>query len=290
MANRRMIASDLFEDEFVGNLDYFGRLLWIGLFSTVADDQGRMIDSAALIRSKVFLYDSVEDRQVESILQKVKDAGKIARYVAGNKHLIQIVKWWEYQTPAWASPSKYPAPQGWQDRAKYHAPGNKIITANWDKIGGYVANYVPGQDRPIEEGDVKGDGDGEGKGDGDDKAASDPFSIVQSWCEIHTGRLATPGDTDAINELLREGVIEQDIQLAVAWFADNKKVIHNIAQTKGSVLYQKGKRIQAATAASTPKGGNGHARQPAERDYTNTLRLIEEAQARKAAMEEPEEA
>jgi len=41
MGNRRMISADIFEDEFTGQLNYFERLLWIGLFATVADDQGR---------------------------------------------------------------------------------------------------------------------------------------------------------------------------------------------------------------------------------------------------------
>jgi hypothetical protein len=128
-----MISADIFEDEFIGSLNYFERLLWIGLFSAVADDQGRMLDSSPLIRSRIFLYDNdVVDSQVESALRKIADGGKITRYIANNKRLIQIVKWWEYQTPAWASPSKHPAPKGWQDRAKYHAAGNKIVVLDWD--------------------------------------------------------------------------------------------------------------------------------------------------------------
>lgn len=163
MANRRMISSDIFEDEFIGRLDYFGRLLWIGLISSVADDQGRMIDNPALIRSRVFLYDNdIHDEQVENLVSTLHQAGKIVRYVVGNKQLIQIVKWWKYQTPAWAMPSKYPAPIGWQDRAKYHTTGNKVIVLDWDKEGGYIANYIPPVHSLIEDGD--GDGEGEGEG------------------------------------------------------------------------------------------------------------------------------
>lgn len=151
MASRRMISADIFEDEFVASLNYFERLLWIGLFSSVADDQGRMVDNAALIRARVFLYDTVTDDQVERTLCKLHKAGKIARYVVVSKQLIQVVKWWEYQTPSWAAPSKYPTPLEWQDRVKYHATGNKIIMKDWDKIGGYVVGYVSGQDSAIEE-------------------------------------------------------------------------------------------------------------------------------------------
>jgi hypothetical protein len=154
-----MIASDIFEDEFIGDLNYFERLLWIGIITSVADDQGRLMDNPALIRSKVFLFDTVKDSEVETALNKIYLAGKIARYVDGNKSLIQIVNWWKYQTPSWASQSKYKPPKGWTDRAKYHGTGNKIVTVNWDKDGGYVAGYVAPNvadyptplDRPIEE-------------------------------------------------------------------------------------------------------------------------------------------
>lgn len=162
MANRRMIASDIFEDDFIGSLSYFERLLWIGLITSVADDQGRMMDNPALIRSNVFLYDKVEDSQVENTISRFSVACKIARYVAGDKHLLQIVNWWKYQTPSWASPSKYPPPTNWVDRYKYHTTGNKVIVCNWDNVGGYVGGYVVPLDRPIEErrgedGEVKGE-------------------------------------------------------------------------------------------------------------------------------------
>ena len=144
MASRRMIASDIFEDEFVGNLSYFERLLWIGMITSVADDQGRLMDNPALIRAKVFLFDNVTDKEVEAALHKLNVANKIVRYVDGTKKLIQIIKWWKYQSPSWANPSKHIAPKGWIDRAKYHAQGNKILTFNWDKDGGYVDDYVAG--------------------------------------------------------------------------------------------------------------------------------------------------
>jgi hypothetical protein len=51
------------------------------------------------------------------------------------------VKWWDYQTPAWASDSKYPAPDGWVDRVRCHVSGptqgGKVKTINWDRDGGF---------------------------------------------------------------------------------------------------------------------------------------------------------
>lgn len=144
MANKRMIASDIFDDEFFAALDHFERLIWIGLFAVVADDQGRMLDSPALIRSKVFPYDEqVTVEQVEAALVKMN--GQLTRYEADGKKLIQMVNWWKYQAPSWATPSKYPAPPLWTDRIKCHAAGNKIITKDWDKAGGYLEGERPGK-------------------------------------------------------------------------------------------------------------------------------------------------
>lgn len=136
--NRRIIDSALFEDDFVGGLDFFGRYLWIGLFSAVADDQGRFLDNAAIIRARVFPYDAVTDVQVEAVLVQLAEAGKITRYQVDGKRLVQINHWWVYQQPSWASPSRHPAPEGWVDRVKYHTKGNKIVVLNWDSDGGYV--------------------------------------------------------------------------------------------------------------------------------------------------------
>jgi hypothetical protein len=187
---RRMIASDIFEDDFIGSLNYFERQLWIGSIVSMADDQGRMMDNPALFRSRVFLYDAVRDDQVEPVLVKLAAAKKITRYEAGNKRLIQLVKWWDYQTPAWASPSKYPAPEGWQDRSKYHAAGNTVIVTDWDKKGGYIAGYVQAVHSGLEDGDGDGDGkyEGEGKGKGDDESNAVPALAPESFAvSIYNG-------------------------------------------------------------------------------------------------------
>lgn len=133
-----MTSSELFEDDFIGTLDFFQRYLWIGLFVACADDQGRFIDNHAIIRAKVFPFDrNVDDNMVEKAINKLNEDGKVVRYVAGNKHLIQITKWWVYQTPSWASPSKYPPPDKWTDRYRFHTIGNHVSTENWDISGGF---------------------------------------------------------------------------------------------------------------------------------------------------------
>ena len=231
MANRRMISGDLFEDDFITTLSYFERLVWIGLITTVADDQGRMMDNPALIRARVFLLDSVQDSEVETALKKLASARKIDRYVSGNKRLIQIVNWWKYQTPAWASASKYPAPDKWTDRAKYHTVGNKIVVTNWDKVGGYVVGYVPGLHSGIEEGDVKGEDDDKGEGEGeapppnfpdDEWVKDEPFEQIR-LAFVNSGiQASTADDSKAITSMVNDGVTAADVLAGIAW-----KAAHN---------------------------------------------------------------
>jgi DnaD/phage-associated family protein len=192
-----MIASDIFTDEFFCELSITERLLWIGIIAQCADDQGRLQDKPHLINSRVFPDDGFPISIINKGLNKFYQSGKITRYEIGDKCLIQILKWWVYQTPAWASPSKYPAPDKWIDRIKCHTSGNKILSENWEKIGGYVAGYVPPIHSGIEDGDVNGDGDGDGKADAIPE--QDLFTIYQN--EI--GNL-TPFIADGLKDWERE--------------------------------------------------------------------------------------
>jgi len=133
-----MISADLFEDDYIYSVDYVARFAWIGLIVSCADDQGRFLDNPAIIYSKIFALDNdITIDKVESIISGFADAGKIVRYQINNKKIIQIVNWWKYQTPSWASPSKYPPPEGWIDRVKCHKQNKKIEIINWDKEGGF---------------------------------------------------------------------------------------------------------------------------------------------------------
>ncbi len=162
MTSRRMITSDTWEDDFFTSLDFFERLLWFGILTGCADDQGRLQDNAVLIRSKVFPVDDVSIKQIEQALNRYTDASKITRYIANGKRLIQIVNWWKHQTPRWAGKSNYPPPTGWIDKERYHAAGNEIVTKNWDARGGYIAGNTTNDVN----GDVKGDGEIDVEGDG----------------------------------------------------------------------------------------------------------------------------
>lgn len=134
MASRRMIKSNIWEDEFIGELSVFQRLVWIGLFSSVADDQGRLLDNPVIIRAKLFPYDDISVTEIEEALKAFDDAEKIQRYSVGGKKLIQILRWWENQNPQWAQPSSYPPPAGWLDGIRTRM-NNQYFEENWNKKG-----------------------------------------------------------------------------------------------------------------------------------------------------------
>lgn len=219
-----MISSDFFEDDFIGMMEHYRRLLWIGLFATGADDQGRMLDSTAILRGKIFPYDrnEISDEQIEESLQIFANAGKIIRYRKDGKMLIQIVKWWTYQTPSWAYPSKFPPPDGWTDREKYHSSGNKVIVTNWDKQGGLSKELCSALPTPVDSGlnEMKLNEmklNEMSRDEMNSTATANFFSKFQSIA----GPLMGNKQVDQIKDLLEENGAEKILEIA-RWLVEDK--------------------------------------------------------------------
>jgi hypothetical protein len=152
----RNISGNTFADEFFGSLSKVHRLLWLGLLLNIADDQGRMIDNVALMRSLLFPYDiDVTVKDIEKGLSIFESKHKIVRYVVGTngsgKRLIQIINWWRYQRSAqWAGRSQHQAPPKWMDRIRAHETGGGIALVNWEKEGGYAVATKPLRSAKVE--------------------------------------------------------------------------------------------------------------------------------------------
>lgn len=131
MTKRRMIHSCIWESEDVGALTMMQRLLWVGLITT-ADDQGRGNAHPGLIRATIFPFDEIELTEIANGIVALAKAGLIIYYCSDEKAFYQIVKWWEYQKPQWAYPSKFPSPDEWIDKLRYRE-GGKIVTENWSE-------------------------------------------------------------------------------------------------------------------------------------------------------------
>jgi len=200
-------------------LDDVTRLVWIGLIVMSADDQGRLQDNELLIKSQIFPMDDKSPSTIKSSLDILESHGMIYRYKSGNKKLIQIVNWWKHQAPSWAAPSNYQAPDGWIDREKYNTKGNKTITTNWDKAGGFedvgttvgtkVGTMVPGQVVKVK---VKNKNKNKLIEEDDDARARDFESVFAMFSE-EIGQL-TKGIRGEILDMLESGVPPEWFHLA----------------------------------------------------------------------------
>lgn len=130
MASARVITSDIWADEWFGNLSFMQQALWIGLFSKCADMQGRMRDIPTLIRSQVWPYQDVPVDDIERALTLFNDAHKIYRYEVNGKLYIQLLRWWAYQCTRFAGESLFPPPPGWIDHINTNH-GETNIKSNW---------------------------------------------------------------------------------------------------------------------------------------------------------------
>jgi hypothetical protein len=85
-----------------------------------ADDQGRLQGEARVIAALCMpLIRSATERRVGGWLTELADRGLLTRYESEGRELIQLVGWWDNQgSPRRAYPSRYPAPEGWQDRVR----------------------------------------------------------------------------------------------------------------------------------------------------------------------------
>lgn len=141
MATMRAIRPETFTDDWLGSLDYFHRWLWIGLFSVVADDQGRFWLNPLRIRAEILPHPKdaiVTDDQITQAIKEFENAGKIHIYYK-EKTICQIVSWWKHQKPRWANSSEYPPPDKWKDRERYGAgQGKTPHTLNWELPGGFT--------------------------------------------------------------------------------------------------------------------------------------------------------
>ena len=80
MANKRVITSDMFSDDKFMFFDDFTRILWVGLITVCADDQGRFQNNEALIKSQVFPADKKSSSRVHKYLKELEEKGMVFFY------------------------------------------------------------------------------------------------------------------------------------------------------------------------------------------------------------------
>ena len=103
----RNIKPGFFKNDTLAELDFAGRLLFIGLWG-LADREGRLEDRPKKIKAEIFPYDDVN---VDSFLGELAKLSFIIRYEVGGNRYIQIVNFDKHQNPhPRETPSTIPAP------------------------------------------------------------------------------------------------------------------------------------------------------------------------------------
>ena len=102
MARSRNIKPGFFENEILAECKFETRLLFAGLW-TIADREGRLIDSPKRIKIKIFPYDDINVNELLNELASKHDndgtAAFILRYAVNNIEYIQIIHFNEHQNP-----------------------------------------------------------------------------------------------------------------------------------------------------------------------------------------------
>jgi hypothetical protein len=96
-----------------------------------ADDQGRLTGQPKQLKAIACpMRDEITGDNIPALLKELEDASLIIQYSASSEPLIQIKSWWNFQSGMRRIyPSKYPAPEGWQDRTKGVSGGQEPTNA-----------------------------------------------------------------------------------------------------------------------------------------------------------------
>lgn len=83
-----------------------------------ADDQGRQEAEPHILKAHCFPYVAdATPKRISGWLEELADGGMVTVYRVGSVSVVQLTGWWTHQPkPRRAYPSRWPAPDGWQDQ------------------------------------------------------------------------------------------------------------------------------------------------------------------------------
>lgn len=110
MARIRTIKPEFFTSLTIADLTPEQRLTFIGLW-THADDAGRCVDDARLIKAAIWPLDDRTAADVEVDLKALTASSLITRYIVKRKRYFVVTGWVEHQRINRPTPTKLPAPE-----------------------------------------------------------------------------------------------------------------------------------------------------------------------------------
>lgn len=120
-ARARMLSPTISVSERVNQLSLEAALVYTWLLPH-CDDMGRMSGKPATIKGMVVpLRDDITIEHIKRALREMEEVGLIKLYRESEVYphgslIIQVVDWWDFQQLREPQPSRYPPPEGWQDR------------------------------------------------------------------------------------------------------------------------------------------------------------------------------
>ena len=96
MARKRMIDPNFWQNEDVGRLSFFERMVFIGLFAN-ADDEGRGRANPSFLRALLFPYDDIGIAELEAALANVARHTSVRFYCVGGKRYYCVKSWKRWQ-------------------------------------------------------------------------------------------------------------------------------------------------------------------------------------------------
>jgi hypothetical protein len=95
--NKRMLHSKIWESSQFLELNYVGRLLFIGMIS-LGDDEGRLRGDGWYLKGHIFSRDRVTPKEIEKLRDQIEKKGLIIVYKRETEIFIQHPNWTKYQT------------------------------------------------------------------------------------------------------------------------------------------------------------------------------------------------
>jgi hypothetical protein len=220
MPKYRQLHLKILDSEDVNEMpDDFTRLSWVFL-SLIVDSEGRGMDNIAWIRSK--MYPSREDVSLKRMGEAVNwyaDHKMIVRYSAGGRKYFYIPTWHTYQT-------------GTDREGKSSIPAPDLLPSD----SGVAPEQLP-SNQPMQ---AQCNSNAM-----QEQGALDPFISMRQMVERLTGYTGTQRDITPLNEFVKKGILEEDIQTAIAFLNSVGKTPRGAADLRGSVMTAFGKRTQS---------------------------------------------
>jgi hypothetical protein len=286
MARIRSIKPGFGTSEAIAHLSLGCELHFAKLW-TYADDEGRGLDNARLIKGAIWpLRDEVDVDQVEDWQGELARAGRIVRYEAIGKRYFQVVNWDEHQKPQHPKASEYPPPP--VENAHDGAPSapeseNGLRPAPEPS---HEADRKPHEASPKKP-PVVVVGEGEGVGEGDVESDTDGADVTRlcdrlaDAIEANGSRRPVVGKTwlEACDRMLRlDGRTPEQVERAIDWCqADEFWRANVLSMPKLRDKFDQ-MRLQAKRATGPP---NGRSRSNVDSNFA-VLRQLAEHDARAA--------